>query len=119
MKYVAVEGMTLDFGDTTVLDESVTLGPASFNTSVDGKGVYAGPLAISVVGAQKEDYMGGSGAGIFSPGAQKVSVDGLKVLLEGDEATFEVVGVNAEAVPVAWTVTAKVTSAGQTVMKAD
>lgn len=119
MKYVAVEGMSLDFGDTTVLDESVTLGPASLNVSVDGKGVYSGQLAIAVVGAQKGDYTGGTGGGIFLPSAQNVSADGQKVLLEGDEATFNVVGVNAELVPVTWSVTAKISSAGQTSMKAD
>lgn len=125
MKLVAVEGMTLDFGDT--LPGEITLGSASSNVSVDGSGVYAGPVTIVLVGAsnEQEGYAGGTNApptgvpGIFEPNAEYCDADGQKVLRVGDKATFMVTGVDAKANPVTWDVTAEIVEAGQESLKAD
>ena len=118
MKYVAVEGMVLDFGTTSVPSSNVVLGPASLNASVDGKGVSAGPISISVTGATMGSNTGGTGRGFFAPSALHCDADGQKFLLEGDAAIIVVDGVNS-GVPVSWTVTATVRSAGQTSVKAE
>lgn len=118
MKYVAVEGMTVTYGENAVT--SKTLGPASSVAKVDGKGVYAGMLPISVFGADNGANTGGSGAGFFVPGSTYCSVDGQNVLLEGDEASILVAGTNKESgLPVSWVVTAKIQSAGQASLKAE
>lgn len=118
-KLVAVEGMTLDFGDT--VPGTVTLGNASTSVSVDGSGVYAGPVQIVLVGASNAQSAatGGTGAGTFEPTAEYCSADGIKVLREGDKAEFKVVGVDAKSNPVEWDVTATIVAAGQTSVTAE
>ena len=118
MKYVAVEGMTIDFGETTVPPGNVVVGPAASSVSVDGHRAYAGALSISVSGATMGGNAAGVGFGFFVPSAVNCSSDGKALLLEGDSATFLVAG-TASGVPVSWTVTATVKSAGQTFVKAD
>ena len=118
MKYVAVEGMTLDFGTTSVPPGGVVLGPASLKASVDGHGVYAGPLSIMVTGAAMGSNTAGTGAGVFVPSSVRCTADGQKLLLEGDSATFIVAG-TLSGVPVSWPVTATVRSAGQVSVKAE
>ena len=118
MKYVAVEGMTLDFGTTNVPAGGVVLGPASLKASVDGHGVYAGPLSITVTGATMGSNTAGTGVGVFVPSSVHCTADGLPLLLEGDSATFVVTG-TLSGVPVTWPVTATVRSAGQASVKAD
>jgi hypothetical protein len=112
-KPVAVEGMTMTFGDT--VPGSVTLGSASVAVSVDGAGVYAGPVTIALVGASNAQAAatGGTGAGTFEPTAEYCSVDGQKVLRVGDKAEFKVTGVDAKLNPVTWDVTATIVDAGQ------
>lgn len=118
-KPVAVEGMTLDFGETE--PGSVTLGRASVAVSVDGHGVYAGPVTIVLVGASNASISatGGTNApptgvpGTFEPTAEYCSVDGQKVLRVGDKAEFKVTGVDAKLNPVTWDVTATIVDAGQ------
>lgn len=118
MKYVAVEGMTVTYGENSVA--SSTLGPASSVTKVDGNGVYAGMLSISVSGADNGVNTGGSGSGFFIPGSSYCTVDHQKVLIEGDEATIVVEGTIKESgLPASWNVTAKIQSAGQTHVKAE
>lgn len=120
MKYVAVEGMTISYNVGGVpATASETLGPASLTVKADGKGVYAGNLQITVTSAT--DGSGateGSGVGFFEPSSEFCTADGEKFLLEGDEASINVVGVkNGEPYP--WVLTAKVQSAGQTSVKAE
>lgn len=112
-KPVAVEGMTLNFGDT--LPGTVTLGNASTSVSVDGSGVYSGALTILLVGASnaQQAATGGTGSGTFEPTAEYCSVDGQKVLRVGDKAEFKVTGVDAKLNPVTWDVTATIVDAGQ------
>lgn len=124
MKLVAVEGMTLDFGDT--IPWEVELGSASETVSVEGSGVYAGPVTIVLVGAsnEKEAATGGTNKppagvpGVFEPTAEFCKADGLKVLRVGDKATFKVTGVDAKANPIVWDVTATIVEAGQGTLKA-
>lgn len=118
MKYVAVEGMTLSFGTTTVPDDGVVLGPASVSVSVDGSGVYAGQLSITITDATMGSNTGGTGSGFFAPSSIHCDADGQKLLLEGDTAAIKVTGVNSGS-RVEWAVTATVVSAGQTYMKAE
>lgn len=118
-KLVAVEGMTLDFGETE--PGSVTLGNASVAVSVDRHGVYAGPVTIVLVGASNESISatGGTNApptgvpGTFEPTAEYCKADGNKVLRVGDKAEFKVKGVDAKLNPVTWDVTATIVDAGQ------
>ena len=127
MKYVAVEGMTLVFtsgvNPAVVVYNPVTGSP---NVSVDGNGVCLDGLTLT---ATSWEITVGSlvyaGAGTvtadFSSSAEYVSVDGKKVLLEGDEATLNVEATNVEnpSDTQLFSITAKIVMAGQTVMKAD
>lgn len=118
MKYVAVEGMELDYG----LDEvaSCTLGPAGSKSSIDGNGIYAGPLSITLSGVSNETMSQGTGTGVFVPTSQHVTAGGLPVLLEGDVAMVTVAGIITEGgAPASWVVTARVSSAGQDSVTAD
>lgn len=124
-KPVAIEGMVLDFGDT--IPGEVELGSASETVSVEGSGVYAGPVTIVLVGAsnEKEAATGGTNKppagvpGVFEPTAEYSKADGKKVLRVGDKAEFKVTGVNAELEPVTWDVTATIVNAGQTSVTAE
>ena len=127
-KPVAVEGMVLTYMATQenpttheiipigVATVTATLGPASLNTSVDGKGVYADGLQITATAWQIMTYAGsGSVVGNFESSAENTSVDGLLVLLEADKASFDVSATNA-SMPYdtqTFTITATIQSAGQ------
>lgn len=114
MKPVAVEGMTIEYTvGTKIVSATAMLGPASRTVSVDGHGVYAGSLSISVTNATDgSGASAGTGAGVFVPGSSYCTADGEKVLLEGDWATIQVAGTKGGE-PFSWTLTAKVKSAGQ------
>lgn len=112
MKYVAVEGMEIDYGENQV--GSCVLGPTDSKCSIDGNGVYAGQLTISLSGVSNSTMSQGEGAGFFVPSSEHVTAGGLPVLLEGDEAIVPVVGIVTESGnPSSWVVTAKISSAGQ------
>lgn len=133
-KLVAVEGMTLTYmaamedpvshekipmGVATV---TATLGAASSNTSVDGKGVYVDRLQLTATAWQIATYAGmGSSVGNFESSAKKVKVDGSLVLLEGDEASFDVQATNTVPPldPQTFTITATIQVAGQTSVTAE
>lgn len=132
MKYVAVEGMTIAY--TAELEGvpigaavvEATPGAASENVKVDDSGVYRDGLKLTAtawsVTANGQEYAGGGSVqGTFSSTAKKVLVDGEKILLQGDEASFSVEATNI-AVPAdtrTFDITAKIVSAGQTLIKAE
>lgn len=120
MKLVAVEGMVITYSASGKPAEAVEkLGPASATISVDGSGVYAGSLSIEVTSATDGDgATAGTGAGFFVPSSKYCTADGEKLLLEGDEATIEVTGTKGSQT-YAWTLTAKVESAGQSALSAE
>lgn len=120
MKPVAVEGMTISYGTSSV--EQVSLGEASEKLSVDGNGAYAGNLTISVSGASMGTYSQGEGQSTFSPSSLYSSIDGQKLLLEGDIALIQVIGINTATEPpspIEWTITATIQDAGQSVLLAE
>jgi hypothetical protein len=120
VKLVAVEGMTIEYTvGSVVASATEVLGPASLNVSVDGNGVYAGSLSISVTKATDgSGASAGTGAGVFVPSSSYCTADGEKLLLEGDEATIEVTGTKGSQT-YAWTLTAKIKSAGQDSVSAE
>lgn len=120
MKLVAVEGMTIEYTvGSVVASATEVLGPASLTVSVDGKGVYAGSLSISVTNATDgSGASAGMGSGVFVPSSSYCTADGEKVLLEGDEATIQVAGTKSGE-PFSWTLTAKIKSAGQDSVSAE
>ena len=103
----------------TIASASEVLGPASLTVNVDENGVYAGNLAITVTGATDgSGASAGTGAGFFVPSSSYCAADGEKLLLEGDTATIQVEGTKSGE-PFSWTLTAKVKSAGQSVVMAE
>lgn len=133
-KPVAVEGMTLTYMATMedptthevipmgVATVVATLGAASSNTSVDGKGVYTDGLQLTATAWKIATYAGGGSAvGNFESSAEKVKVDGSLVLLEGDEASFDVQATNTVPPldPQTFTITATIQVAGQTSVTAE
>lgn len=114
MKPAAVEGVLIEYSvGGKVASATETLGPAIDTVKVDGNGLYAGNLNISVTNATDgQGATAGTGAGVFVPSSSYCTADGEKLLLEGDEATIQVAGTkNGE--PFTWTLTAKMKSAGQ------
>ena len=98
---------------------------ASTNTKVvsgeQKKGVYAGVMNISVSNYADTNISMGAGMGVINPSAQKTSVDGNAVILEGDSGDVTLTGVHPiSGEPVInYSVTVKISSAGQTVVKAE
>ena len=133
-KLVAVEGMTLTYMATMedptthevipmgVATVVATLGAASSNTSVDGKGVYVDGLQLTATTWQITTFTGeGSAVGNFESSAVKVAVDGSKVLLQGDKVSFDVTAQNTKPPynSQTFTITATIQVAGQTSVTAE
>ena len=117
MKYVAVVGCTLDCDDGEAV---VTSKPSSFMT-VDNKGVYCGPMSVTVssssAGGADSNAMG---SGIINPTSSFVDdAAGNNVILEGDQTTVTVIGTNSKGDSTEGTVTVTVSKAGQTFFLAE
>ena len=122
-KNVVVEGCILvaDSGAGTITISSA----ASSNSKIDGKGIYAGDITISISNFSGPGFTGGSGSGTLSGSAQFVSVDGKHVVLEGDQSESISVGATITPQPISppYTVTiltvVTITSAGQISVQAE
>ena len=119
MKLIAVDGCTFSItvGGLVIGEGNVSVtGTASTNTKIDQKGVYTGPLAISVAGYTDIAISGGSGVGVISSTAKSVKVDSLPVILQGDSGEVALSGTNpsSDAPVTGYPVTVKVLVAGQT-----
>lgn len=122
-KNVVVEGCVLvaDSGAGTITISS----DASSNSKIDGKGIYAGDITISISNFSGPGFTNGSGSGTLSGSAQFVSVDGEHVVLEGDQS--ESINVTATITPPPATppytmtvpTTVTITSAGQLSVQAE
>ena len=134
MKNYVVEGCSFDIYENGIVNPSGTVtitSTASTNTKVDGKGVYTNLIvtvaSFSSIDPNHQPWISGSGSTItpaqISASAQNNKIDGSAVVLEGDEATnVTILGQKQQgqtAVPEQTTVTIKVSSAGQTVVKGD
>lgn len=123
MKHVAVEGMTIVYtaGALSAI-VTATLGQASSNVNIDGKGVYVDGLELTASSWQIGTYtvpVGAPVTGNFESSARKVKADGEYVLLEGDTAEFDVQATDPNTQTTqTFTITATVQSAGQTSVKA-
>lgn len=123
LKNIAIEGcqFSIEVGGAVIGTGNVTVtSTASLNSKVNmggiTKGFYAGPMAISVAGYTDASIAGGSGVGVINPSAQKVTIDHLPVILEGDSGDVILTGTNPQSgAPVSgYTVKVKVLTAGQT-----
>ena len=134
MKNYVVEGCSFDIYENGIVNPSGTVtitSTASTNTKVDGTGVYTNLIvtvaSFSSIDPNHQPWISGSGSTItpaqISASAQNNKIDGSAVVLEGDEATnVTILGQKQQgqtAVPEQTTVTIKVSSAGQTVVKGD
>ena len=123
MKNVAVVGCTVTLSPGTGVAQITT--QASLKVKADGKGVYCGPIDVSVSGySDSVITVPGSGSGTITiqPSAQKVKVDGDYVILEGDSGSAMISGkaqVGQTQVDVQSKVTAKIELAGQSKVKAN
>ena len=119
MKNVAVEGcqLTADTGTGNISIDT----PASTNTKVDNKGVYAGTVTISIKGLSGSGFSNGTGSGTLTGTAQFNNLDQKPLILEGDKSVTIPVTAQIPNPPYTTTVPTIVTiqSAGQTVMKAE
>ena len=123
LKNIAIEGcqFSIEVGGAVIGTGNVTVtSTASLNSKVNmggiTKGFYAGPMAISVAGYTDASIAGGSGVGVINPSAQKVTIDHLPVILEGDSGDVILTGTNPQSgAPVSgYTVKVKILTAGQT-----
>lgn len=123
MKNVAVVGCTVTLSPGEGNKQITT--QASLKVKADGKGVYCGPIDVSVSGYSDSVItvpLSGSGTITIQPSAQKVKVEGKYVILEGDSGQATISGkaqVGQTQVDVTNTVTAKIEVAGQSKVKAN
>lgn len=123
MKNVAVVGCTVTLSPGEGMKQITT--QASLKVKADGKGVYFGPIDVSVSGySDSVITVPGSGSGTITiqPSAQKVKVEGKNVILEGDSGSAMIDGMAQQGqaqVAVKSNVTAKIELAGQVKVKAN
>ena len=123
MKNVAVVGCTVTLSPGEGMKQITT--QTSLKVKADGKGVYFGPIDVSVSGySDSVITVPGSGSGTITihPSAQKVKVEGKSVILEGDSGSAMISGkaqVGQTQVDVQSNVTAKTEVAGQVKVKAN
>ena len=123
MKNVAVVGCTVTLSPGEGNKQITT--QASLKVKADGKGVYFGPIDVSVSGYSDSIItVSGSGSGTITiqPSAQKVKVEGKYVILEGDSGSAMISGkaqIGQTQVDVKSNVTAKIEVAGQVKVKAN
>lgn len=117
MENVAVVGCTVTLSPGTGVAQITT--QASLKVKADGKGVYCGPIDVSVSGYSDSTItVPGSGSGTITiqPSAQKVKVEGKYVILEGDSGSALINGMaysGSSQIAVPSNVTAKIAVAGQ------
>ena len=123
MKNVAVVGCTVTLSPGDGVKQITT--QASLRVKADGKGIYFGPIDVSVSGySDTVITVSGSGSGTITiqPSAQKVKVEGDYVILEGDSGTATINGMawsGQTQVEAQSEVTAKIEVAGQVKVKAN
>ena len=123
MKNVAVVGCTVTLSPGEGIKQITT--QASLKVKADGKGVYFGPIDVSVSGYSDSIItvpLSGSGTITIQPSAQKVKVEGKNVILEGDSGSAMIDGMAQQGqaqVAVKSNVTAKIELAGQVKVKAN
>ena len=123
MKNVAVVGCTVTLSPGKGVAQIST--QASLKVKADGKGIYFGPIDVSVSGYSDTIItvpLSGSGTITIQPSAQKVKVEGKNVILEGDSGSAMIDGMAQQGqaqVAVKSNVTAKIELAGQVKVKAN
>lgn len=123
MKNVAVVGCTVTLSPGTGVAQITT--QASLKVKADGKGVYCGPIDVSVSGySDSVITVPGSGSGTITiqPSAQKIKIEGKSVILEGDSGDAVIDGMAQQGqaqVAAKSKVTAKIQFAGQSKVKAN
>ncbi len=122
-EYIAVEGMTLSF-QNPAHSGTITVTPlqASVTTKIDNKGVYSGPIAITISAGTDGSITNATGAGTFIPSSTSTKVDN-KFVLRKDDITIPITmtGTNPSPPPPTSTyiTVVKISAAGQTSTKSD
>ena len=118
MKLIAVQGCTLIATPSGV---AKITSPAATDVMVDNKGAYFGTLSISVSGATSGSASGGEGVGTLIGTSKNCTNHGQPAVLENDECSVSVTGTSTKPPynPETWTVTVKISVAGQTSMSSD
>ena len=117
---ITVGGVVIGTGNVSINSLASANSKAIISEGVK-KGIYTSPLSVTVSGYTDASISGGSGTGVINSTALKNKVDGSAVMLEGDSGEVVLSGTNPQSgSPVTgYTVTVKIISAGQTVVKAE
>ena len=117
MKDVAVEKPEFEcqFGGVIQI-----ISPPSMILKVNGKGVYRGPMIVSVTGSSAGGAAGNAtGTGVILPTAMKGQNNGMGYIREGDKGYITVYGSTRAPSPTVGTEIVTVKSCKQHVMQSD
>jgi len=125
MEYIAVDGLTLapqgivSIGAGALVITSVP----SIKVKAGGKGVYKTPLTFTLAGANATGYDPGTvvtvGSGSMPATAAKCKADGILVMRENDQVVGVTMTGTIGGTPTPFVETWKITSAGQTKVRAE
>lgn len=115
MKNIAVQGCQLD-----CIFAQITTSPKT-SVKCGGVATYAGDLTIVISGYSGQGITGGAGSGTLQPTSQHVTIEGVKVVLEGDKTMIpiSVAGTTPSGAPATVPVIVTIVSAGQTFVKGE
>lgn len=128
LKNVAVEDFqyNINVSGAVIGSGNLSIGTQASNkvkviVGTNKKGVYAGPVNITVSNYADVNIANGTGTGVINPSSTKNKIDSLAVVLEGDSGDVVLSGEHPQSGnPVTgYTVNVKIISAGQTVVKAE
>lgn len=113
MKYIAVQGCTLDCSFAQITT------PAKTKVKCGGKNAYAGNLTIGISGYNGQGITDGNGTGsdTLKGSAEKVKIQGENAVLEGDKVDIQVTGTSGGNPVPPVTVTVTISNAGQNKVK--
>lgn len=117
---IVVSGCKFKFPEGSTGKATITTLPSSF-TKINSKGVYSGPINVSITGWTNGTIKAGTGSGVINPNAKYTKADGKLVFLKGAKSESIPVTGTIETQPYTDTkiITIEISDAGQSEIKGE